>query len=139
MSKVYAVSSGSYSDYSVRAIFSTREKAQAMIDWIKSGPPGRITDLNDVEEYELDEAEPPANYREHWFIKMDLASGAIETVRQEARTEWSWPPSEEPARANYWPKYGLEVHCHADNEAHAIKIATEKRQEWLAKLAMEGT
>jgi len=63
---VYAVSSGSYSDYSIEAIFSTRERAEhyALI----------LSEANDVEEYELDKSYEPPEYirvnindRSIWF------------------------------------------------------------------------
>jgi len=52
MKKVYAVSSGSYSDYRVNAIFSTKELAEEFMRYIPDN------DYNDIEEYEIDPSVP---------------------------------------------------------------------------------
>ena len=63
MSKIYIVSDGCYSDYGIRAVFSTREKAQAFIDehaapWDGPGYARRL-DEPSIEEWVLDDESPP--------------------------------------------------------------------------------
>ena len=56
---VYVVTSGSYSDYGIEGIFSTREKAQAYIDLFRGedGKDRHCDSFNDIEEKLLDELE----------------------------------------------------------------------------------
>ena len=55
MSTVYVVTAGSYSDYHIEAMFSTREAADAYAAWY-NGPSAEDGDYDNatVEEYELD-------------------------------------------------------------------------------------
>ena len=50
--KVYVVTSGEYSDYHIKGIFDSREKAEEYINHSAS------TELNDIEEYNLNELKP---------------------------------------------------------------------------------
>ena len=53
--KVFVVTSGSYSDYTIEAIFSSKEKAQKYIKYYKKIKPAMYPDFNrDIEEYFLD-------------------------------------------------------------------------------------
>lgn len=54
MTKVYAVSSGSYSDYGIDQIFSTIEKAEEYMRIAKEYHYNSWADYNDIEEYDLD-------------------------------------------------------------------------------------
>lgn len=51
---IYVVTSGEYSDYGIRAIFTTREKAEAYVAW-KNGPEDE--DVWDGSEYRIEEYE----------------------------------------------------------------------------------
>jgi len=55
---IYVVTKGEYSDYGIRAIFTTREKAEAFVEW-KNGPEHEEDEWGDdngfrIEEYEED-------------------------------------------------------------------------------------
>lgn len=54
--KVYVVTTGCYSDYSIHSIWSSREKAQAYITDIRSRGLGQYgcPEFNDIDEHELD-------------------------------------------------------------------------------------
>jgi hypothetical protein len=60
--KVFAVTSGSYSDYHVVAVFSTEAKAQEYIDASKEAASYDWCNLEDVEEYTLDAPIIPLYY-----------------------------------------------------------------------------
>lgn len=51
---IYVVTSGAYSDYSIDAVFSTREQADAYCLWQNGPEPGNHYGESRVEEYELD-------------------------------------------------------------------------------------
>lgn len=66
--KIYAVTNGSYSEYRVEGIYSTREKAEEAHKLYTSD--------NEIEEYELDAMpdHPPGMLR--YFVKMDAAGNS---------------------------------------------------------------
>jgi hypothetical protein len=66
MKKVYLVTSGSYSDYGVEAVFSTRELAK---EWI-NGSKGDY----DIEEYDLDNMEHKR--RQYTLLRVDFDKSA---------------------------------------------------------------
>jgi len=126
MKAIYVVTSGSYSDYGIDAIFDTKELAQAFID---SFSKGGFNDFNDIDKWELNpnEAELKA-HRKAFNLRMNK-EGNIQSVEQ--------------SNSAYSHKNGLgisftinadwmNVYCYADDETHAIKIANEKRTQILA-------
>lgn len=56
--KVYVVTTGEYSDYTIRGIFSTKEGAEKAIAAMEVYPPAYCSSVNPIEEYELDEYKP---------------------------------------------------------------------------------
>lgn len=52
--KVYVVTTGEYSDYCIHSIWSSREKAQAYIDDVKSRNVQHYDNFNDIDEIEVD-------------------------------------------------------------------------------------
>ncbi|MBO5080351.1 MAG: hypothetical protein J6B82_05665 [Bacteroidaceae bacterium] len=62
--KVYAVTSGEYSDYHIKGIFDSREKAEEYINY------STYSDLNDIEEYNLNE--PPDKGEKIFEIRSDF-------------------------------------------------------------------
>ena len=136
MKKIFAVSSGSYSDYRVNAVFSTEELAQEYMDVVKQ------SDYNDIEEYEVD---PPAvnllrSGYSVWRVLM-LHDGVVESV---ARTEneyydvegtprhWIWERTQAPAFKNKGIPDALDSRVWAKTEKQAVKIVNEKRTEMIA-------
>lgn len=68
--KVFIVTSGSYSDYRIEAVFSTKEKAQ---EYIQNAC---VDDVNDIEEYEMDEQTERKNAVYHCSV--DIKTSEIE-------------------------------------------------------------
>lgn len=142
MSTIYLLTEGSYSDYHIVAAYSAEEKAKAAIEWCGN------TELM-IEKLELD-IPIPQDYRDVWIILLEKDSGEIYELRREERplSGVFIPQSDvlvETLRHTYLGKRAssrittaaIYVRCRADNEEHATKIATEKRQEFLAKKALE--
>jgi len=77
MKKIYAVNSGSYSDYRVVALFSTPERAQEFMAAVPD------SDYNGVEEFELnpDTADLIKRGYSLWLVHM-LRDGNTERVEQ---------------------------------------------------------
>lgn len=112
MVTIYAVSAGDYSDYRVKALYSTREMAQkhaAIID-----------DANDIEEYELDNP----------MAISSLARG------ERGWLVWGWRGSVEVTSVYPWdtfenapitehPNGRMSAHILARDKDHAIKVAAD--------------
>lgn len=108
----YVVTTGEYSSYSIRGVYSTREKA----DYAARLYGG------DVEEYEIDALpdHPEGMVNIYVFMEKD---GKARTMHQDPDTEIR-PPS--------FYKGELHVSTWAKDEAHAIKIANEIRGQKIA-------
>jgi hypothetical protein len=134
---VFAVNSGSYSDYSVRALFSTREKAEAFMAAVPDG------DYNDIQEFELD---PPAadmlrrGYAV-WYVTM-LRDGTAEAVVRRDASLYAvtsvgdvvlWERTKAPAYKGKGIPDALRIDVWAKDEKSAIKIANEKRAQFIAE------
>ena len=76
MKKVYAVVSGSYSDYGIDRIFSTEEKAQEFIDVMNNCKHSYAYDF-DIEEYELDDLKEKQVYG---YAYIWLKDGRLENL-----------------------------------------------------------
>jgi hypothetical protein len=127
--KVYVVTEGSYSDFHVSAIFSSREKA---VEYMGGFP----DQFNGIEEYELD-AEPPRVMSRCWHAHLRLdgslympQSDGVEDVEEECRhgeRGRGWTTVQ-----NYYPKtlnwFNGKSYVSAE---HAMKLAVEQRQKAL--------
>jgi hypothetical protein len=136
MMKIYAVNSGSYSDYRVDALFSTRKNAERYMAGIKDG------DYNDIEEYELDPDTVDILERGYdvWLVHM-LKDGSTERVEKTGNDKYdiSYTPSHTIWRRSTAPAYrGTDIkdiltsHVWAKTEKAAIKIVNEKRAQMIA-------
>lgn len=135
--KCYLLSSGSYSDYGVTAVFTTKEAAEAVA---ARHPNSELQ----VEERELDPgvvraAEGLYRYR----VSLDRESGDVVPYQTcescgdadalgTVVTEQYWIPRGSTfGHVNDWPK-SVEVMCWARDMNHAVKIASEQRRQILA-------
>ena len=67
--KIYLISKGSYSDYHIHSIWSTREKAERMEKILNHA---RWYGANDIEELEMDAEQPD---RPGYRVSLDLTTG----------------------------------------------------------------
>lgn len=132
MKTIYAVTEGSYSDFRVRALFSTKEKAEDLMRLVPNA------DYNDIEEYELN---PNTSYLvKRGYAPYDvvmLKDGEVEYI--EKRKTTCYFLTEECC---VWKRSGSGFHegkpdvirarVVAKNEKHAVKIANEKRAQSIA-------
>lgn len=132
MTTIYVVTSGSYSDYGIEAMFSTKENADLYIgDRERDGWDG----VN-VEEYELDAGMDVVRRGiKDYTVDMNRAGEVIDEVRE------SWPSSEvvdvgyyrdeqwhwRPALIDTWK---FVIRC--ESKEQAIKVANERRTRLLA-------
>lgn len=115
--KVFVLCEGEYSGRFIRGVFSTMEAAEAAAAGNGSG--------TDIEEHTLDEF-GGWSYRAESQAIVDLKSGEIRA------NDWTYPSFRSPTRECVVEvsKYFVSVFSPVSKE-HAIKVAVEKRQEWL--------
>lgn len=124
---VYLVSTGSYSDYTVHAIFSTRELAEAYC----GAQPDRETDSM-IEECVLDDAKGE-RFRERWRSVVDLDSGKMD---RSGNSDWVLMKETDRGGCGVSLAYspGKSGHSYGYSfvsQEHADKLAVEARQLWL--------
>jgi hypothetical protein len=136
MKKIYAVSSGSYSDYRVDALFSSRKLAEEFMSLVNDN------DYNDIEEYELDP--PTANLIKRgysvWRVHM-LKDGTTERVERMGNDKYDvtnighsiWERTKAPAYRGKGIPDILTSTVWAKTGKQAVKIVNEKRTQMIAE------
>ena len=130
MSTIYAVSRGSYSDYSVMALFTSVERAE---DFMRVFPD---FDYNDLATFKLDPEDPDLirNGHEFWHVIM-LRDGTTEEARQQERSPYDygslgqiiWLRSQAPAYRGKGVPDCIRSTVLATSQEHAVKITNEHR------------
>lgn len=119
MNKVYAISSGSYSDYGINGMFTTREKAQEYID--KSVCKEELR----IEEYILDEL-----VKDNLMpFCVEFNNGVIESIETPIYDFSIKNTFENRVRIFPYEKdyeYYCDLYFRAKDKDHAIKIARER-------------
>lgn len=117
MAKIYIVSSGEYSGYSIEGVYSTKELALAAADLIEG---------NDIEEYELDGYADKIQQGLHLFnVYMDKSGAADIYPSTFGEENFSLYKHIDGA-------IRMSMLCYAKDKEHAAKIAGERRRELLA-------
>ena len=124
MSKIYIVTSGNYSDYSIRSVFSTEEKAQAYVNVLEHY---EVIDFS-IEEHDVDEEafELRDGYEQYrvWMRRDGDASAIlVPPYKQEIGLRLHESPR------GTFTLYGI---VWAKSEQHAVKIANEQRSALIA-------
>ena len=122
MTTVYAVATGSYSDYRIIAIYSERAKAEQL---------AAVEDGGEVEEYELDPAWPQwlKEGEAVWRVseRTDCRDGLLVCPMGTVDSEYYKERLNKVAHSNdYYYSGKLYVYVAARDRQHAIKIAAEK-------------
>lgn len=130
--KVWVLTSGEYSDYRIEGIFSSREAAERIL--LRARADKYATEFNDPEGYEVD-ALADHTYGPSFRMLMRLDTGEA----MEGYT--SSPELRHPGRCEVefrdiaWSRDEHAVPCvcvtSPISREHAVKVAVEKRQEWL--------
>ena len=123
MSKVYVVTSGSYSDYGISGIFTTRKLAQAFIASFKKG------EFNDIETWTLNpfEIQLKAGHKPY-FLRIDKKGNTSDIKIADSSYGF-----EENMNHGFDISNNMYLYIYALSPEHAIKIANEKRVQILAK------
>ena len=136
---VYAVTAGSYSDYRIVALFSTKERAEEFIAAMTK--PDGYNELNGIEEFELDPQTADMIRRGYsvWYVQM-LIDGNTERCERTNTDLYNvgevghriWDRANAPAYKGRGIPNILMSHVWAKSEAAALKIVNEKRLEMIA-------
>lgn len=137
---VYLVSTGSYSDWSVRGIFSTKARAIIFMGRAKKDAQNHedgvswAEDFNDIEEWKVD-VELKSKRHIVWSVGIMLDDGSLR--EQQEREEWGVPATSSyvAERAPAYGGRGIVRAVSCKSKAHAFKLATEARQRWHAEEA----
>lgn len=135
MKKIYAVNSGSYSDYRIVALFSTPELAQEFMDAVPD------SDYNRVEEFDLnpDTADLIKRGYSLWTVHM-LMGGDTERVERQDLSLYGigdvghriWRRTQGLAYAGKGIPDILTSTVWAKSENQAVKIVNEHRAQMIA-------
>jgi len=126
--KIYIVSDGNYSDYHIKGIYSTREKAEYAKELYLAE--------NEIWETTLDYLPEHPNNCLPWYVTMDSEGNVTNSGREDpaviSGSKWG---------AYYLKEEGVKklqfvFKMWATDEEHAIKIASEYRRRLLAEAAL---
>lgn len=129
MSQVYLVTSGSYSDYHVVGVFSTKENAEAHVRAF-SFHAGRSygDDYMRIEEHELDPMHEDVQAGMiPYFLRIEKNGDVTDCHIQTG--SFGFPDTE----CHPDVRGSLYTHVLAKDEEHATKITNERRVRWLAE------
>lgn len=122
MGKVFAITKGEYSDYSIVGIFSTKAKAERALRELD------IYGKNDyIEEYELDELDTLVNKFNRGYrvfrVYMQSDGATTDVYRENSIDTWI---NHSKNKNMLWGQ------VLAKSEEHAVKIVNEKRVQLIA-------
>ena len=131
---VYVVTSGSYSDYGIVAMFSTEDAAKMFME---RHPKSGFGGYNDIEQYTLDDnvEKMREGFSQYWVQMHDDGS----TLQPPETNTWSYGETD--------CKFMLHAHSGkrffnwfgwAKDPTHALKIANEVRIQLLASQPIKG-
>lgn len=132
MKKVYIITTGSYSDYSIRGVYSTRKKAEASLVLFENN-----YEYPRVEEHILDAVAPiPKGYNAyHVFMDVDGNTKSTHEVEFENLGEFENGATEGFGYKRVGStsvREGVRFNVVGRDLKHAIKIANEKRVQLIA-------
>ena len=111
---VYVVTSGEYSDYRIRRVFSDRKKAKEFID--------TVGDNYRIETYALDE--PTERETKVWRVRLDTKRKAIRETS--VMSDDSYKDLFRLERDAYSGEEVMEIYVESDSKERAEKIASER-------------
>lgn len=139
MKTIWVVEKGGYSDYSVLGLFTSKERAQTICDYVngKHAPGGDYAAT--IAEWPLDPAiDELAQGMTMWNVHMDK-NGNVERAANIISTDFDsdahiWARRTAPYYVGRGDQYCnlMVASVWAKDQKHAIKIVNEKRAEWIA-------
>lgn len=132
--KVYLVSTGCYSDWTVRGLFSTRELADKCVEMLRLAHDDAHDDANDVEEWLVDDlADRVKRGMQVWMVWSEGMTVEVDTLRaydSDLRSDDAVGVVKVFCVGQ--PHAAMRVIVEARDMDHAIKIAADKFREFVA-------
>lgn len=148
---VFIVTAGDYSDYRILSVWSDREQAEKFTKCYAERTSGGYPDKAEVEEFILDDPRTDG-VRTRWVVwfrrsfegrdlRSQIEGDRVDHLTVEQATEGRVPELGAAIKTIADPRYSLRDHemigtgricVEADDEAHAIRIACDRRAEILA-------
>ena len=137
MKSVWVIEQGSYSDYRVVGVYSSKKNAQLVCDAINAG---ESYDKATVAKWPVDESVLEVSRGYKRFIVTMLRDGTVENIRgPEAISSYDmsstltiWRRTQAPAYKGKGIPDALNGSVLAKDEKHAVKIANEQRTQMIA-------
>ena len=133
--KLYLLTTGCYSDYSVRGVFSSLEKREEAIRLLFLSP----ADVNDCEEFDLDDASTMAEARVKETWRLEMARDGSVVYASPVDFDRAHPGGYLHVRGFGDPNEGAVQMVWEGNvprgvfaKEHAIKSANERRLQFIA-------
>lgn len=119
--KVYVVTAGDYSDYHIKGIFDSREKAEEYINHSTD------CELNDIEEYNLNE--PPDKSEKVFKLRSEFDEIDFEIIGYGPAPNHYKDLMCRVGDVGWGPRNAVVFHVCADTRERAIKIASERLRQ----------
>lgn len=119
--KVYVVTAGDYSDYHIKGIFDSREKAEEYINHSAD------SDLNDIEEYNLNE--PPDKSEKVFMLRSEFDEIDFEVIGYGAHPNHYKDLMCRVGDSGRGPFHVVVFYVCTDTRERAIKIASERLRQ----------
>ena len=125
MNTIYILTEGSYSDYHVIGVYSTKELAEKA---------QFVYEDSQIEEYTLDDVPDYPPGMKGWYVNIDDAK-PDELYSYQVSPDYATIPSESEYNYHYNKQTGYCVYCWAVDQEHAEKIALDKYYQHQAQKA----
>ena len=127
MKTIYVVTSGEYSDYGIDSIFDTKELAEKYIASFNKGGWNEM----DIEEWCLNPNEEELKEgKKAYRIRMDKEGNATEI--EWADSAFGFKDEMGDGVSFTYNNKLMNCYCFAKDDKHAVKIANERRVQYLA-------
>lgn len=127
--KVFVVTTGCYSNYGIRGIFSTLAKAQQYMNQCIASEECWYKDFNEIEKWSLDAALGEREYM-RFMVGIMLDDGSVKE-QYDPQIMFGLPKSRHYIAETLYSGRGIvRAESHKSAE-HAMKLAVEARQAWL--------
>lgn len=121
--KIWVVEKGSYSDYRVVGVYTSEENAKKVCDFLNASDP---YDEATFAEWPLDPAVTELNQGLKQYLVHIKKDGEVSHCEP-----WDAVSSYLSGSVSRWKEVMIAI-VWATDEKHAVKIANEKRAEWIA-------
>jgi len=130
MAKVFVVTSGCYSDYAIRNVFSTEQLAE---DFMNMFSDDGYPEWNDIEEWEVDALGNDMHGKKAYRVRMNKKGVTVEVDIRDSAYGFECRDGAEGCATIIDIHNNMCADIAATDEEHAVKIANERRVRLIAE------